>query len=285
MNQELVSRLSIRDHVGVALRSARENWRFALSVAAIGAVITTLSTALVAATPALGLPATIVNTIVQAAVYAALTVAALYGVGEARARWTAAGFRVWAAMAVIGFFLFIVFFVITIPMMVALFSGPLGPYTPELQAAGSDEAAVFSVMERFAQENAGTLLLLFVFYAALWLYMTSRLYLSAPASIDRGRILTFETWSWTKGATLRIIGARLMLLVPANILAGALAYIVGALVGVNPITPDPGAGVPYLIFVLASTFIRFALYFSLESALSASLYRRLQPAEPAPAAS
>jgi hypothetical protein len=269
----------IRDAVGDALRFARANWRFVLIVSAIGAAATTLLTGLSLGSPVVGLPAVVLTTGVQSFIYALLTAAALAGVGAARAEWLHNGLRVWGAMAVIGFFLFIVMFVISIPVMIALFAGPLARYAPELQSAGSDQAAVVAIMTRFAEENPMALLVVMLFYLLIWLYLTSRLYLAAPASVQEKRILTFETWAWTKTATMRIIGARLLLLIAANILAGALGYLFGALVGINAMTPDVTAGAPYLFFTLCATFFRFALYFSLEAGLSAALYRSLRPAE------
>ena len=90
-----------------------------------------------------------------------------------------ANFNVFAAMAVVGFFLFIVFFVLTIPALIILFAGPLAPYVDDLQEAGSSQAAVMEVMTRFAQENPGALLMVTLFYAGVWLLLSSRLYLAA----------------------------------------------------------------------------------------------------------
>jgi MFS family permease len=274
----------IRDSVGVALRFTRENWRFVLIVAAIAAVAHTVVTGLSTTSPVMGLFASVVDGGVKAFAYTALTVAVLAGVGAARAGALAQGVRVWAAMFVIGFFLAIVMFVISFPVAIALAAGPLASYAPELQAAGSDQAAVLRIMTSFAEANPITLLVMLLFYAAIWMYLTSRLYVAAPATADKGRILTFETWSWTKGAALSIIGARLMLLLPASILAGAFGYLAAYLVGLDPMAMDPTAVGPFLIYTLVSAFFTFALYVALEAGLSAALYRRLRPAEAPPSA-
>ena len=135
------------------------------------------------------------------------------------------------------------------------------------------------------------LLLTFLFYAILWFALTSRLYLAAPASAEQGRILTFETWSWTKGQTLRITAARLMLLAPAYVLVSALSLLIGRAVGIDILNPMTAAEVAqansllYLGFVFVSGLINLALYTALEAGLSIYLYRGLKPADtPPPAA-
>lgn len=278
-------RVPVRQSVGAALGFVVENWRFLALVSAIGAAATTLVSALAMAVPTVGLLAGLAQGIVQAFVYAAFTAAALYGAGAVRARWTGDGWRVWGAMAIVFFFLFIVFTVLTIPVLITLFAGPLGPYATELQAAGEDQRAVLAIMMRAVEENPGVVLAVVLFYLALWLMLTSRLYLAAPASVDQGRILVFETWKWTKGAMLSITGARLLLLVPANILAGALGYLVGRAVGVNTFDmmamAETAANNPtgVLIYSAVAGFITLLLYSTLEAALSAYLYQGLKPAE------
>jgi hypothetical protein len=286
----MAGNVPIRESVGAALRFSRENVRFIALVAGAGALATTAFSGLAMAAPVLGLFASLGSSLAHAAVYAALVGAFLRGPAEARGRWLADGWRVFAAMAVIGFFLFIVFFVLSIPVMIILFAGPMAPYVADLQSAAADQAAVMAVMTRFAEENPGALLAVTLFYSAVWLLLTSRLYLAAPASVDAGRILTFETWKWTQGATLRIIGARLLLLAPANILSGALGYLAGRLVGVDAFNPASAAAAAtsnpagFLFYVLVAGFISFALYSALEAGLSSYIYRGLKPAAPPPSA-
>jgi hypothetical protein len=272
-----------RDSIGEALRFVRGNFQFVLVAAAFGAVALALLSTATSASPALGFLALLGPTFIQAFAFAALTGCSLYGAGSVRARVVGDGARVWAAMAIIGFFLFIGVVVVSIPAMIMLVAGPLAPYVSDLQAAGQDQAAVLTIMTRFAEENPLPLLLTFLFFSSVWMVLTSRLYLAAPASVDQGRILSFETWAWTKGATLRIIGARLLLLLPANILSGALGYLAGRAVGVDTMdmgglaqaaSANPGG---MLIAAFAANFFSLALFSSLEAGLSAALYKRLKP--------
>lgn len=269
--------------VGAALRFVRENLRFVAATAAIFAVASTAISALSMLGQTLSIVAMVGIGLAQTFAYAALLGAALFGVQAARGRWSMDGWRVWSAMALIGLFLCIVMIVLTIPVSIALAAGPMVPYVADLQAAGSDQAAVMAVMTRFLNENPGVMLLVMLFYGVVWLLLTSRLYLAAPASIEAGRMLTFETWKWTRGHTLKIVGARLMLLLPAYILVFALSALVSRALGFNALdaasvqaatTANP---VGVMIYQLINGFIVMALYVSLEAGLSAHLYRGLKP--------
>lgn len=274
-----------RDSIGAAFVFVRENLRFVTTVSAAGAALMTVIGGLSLAIPALGMVSGVGATVVQAFLYGAFIGAALFGAGAVRARWMNDGLRVWTAIAIIGFFLFIVMFVAGMIASIVLVAGPLGPYLPDLERAGADQAAVLTVMTRFADENPLPLLLLALVFGAIWIFLTSRLYLAAPASVEQQRIRTFETWSWTKGVTLQIIGARLMLLLPANIFVGAVGLLIGRLVSVDTMSAGAGSANPagYLVYVFVSSFLSIGFYSALEAGLSSHLYRRLKPAEaPAP---
>jgi len=280
----------IRESVGAALRYVRENARFVAIVGGMFAMASTLVSVFAMAVPQAGILTMVANGLIQAFCYGALIAGSLYGVEAVRGRWTQDGWRVWSSMVVVGFFMTIVVLVVTIPVSIALAAGPLARYGDDLQAAGSDQARVMDIMMRFAEENPMAIVLVALFYGAVWLLLTSRLYLSAPASVDAGRILTFETWNWTKGAMVRITVARLMLLVPAYILMFALQLLLGRLFGFNLLDgPSLVAAarenpVGIVICEFISSFIALTLYASLEAGLSAYLYRGLKPAD-APAAS
>lgn len=280
----------IRESVGAALRYVRENARFVAIVGGLFAMASTLVSVFAMAVPQAGILTMVANGLIQAFCFAALVAGALYGADAVRGRWTQDGWRVWSSMVVVGFFMTIVVLVFTIPVSIALAAGPMSRYAGDLQAAGSDQARVMEIMVRFAEENPMAIILVALFYGAVWLLLTSRLYLAAPASVDAGRILTFETWNWTKGAMVRITFARLMLLVPAYILMFALQLLLGRLFGFNLLdgaslvaaARDNPVGIVICEFI--SSFIALTLYASLEAGLSAYLYRGLKPAD-APAAS
>lgn len=286
----MTAQFSVRDCVGAALRFVRENLRFVATAAGVGAVGAGVIAAAAAAVPQVALLTSIASTLLQAFVYAALTSAMLFGAASVRARLASDGGRVWLAMAIVGVLMGIVIFVVSIPVVIALIAGPLGAYSDELQTAGSDQAAVMTVMLRFMQENPVAVLVVTLFFFTIWFLLTSRLYLAAPASVDQKRVMTFETWSWTKGNMLRIVAARLMLLVPAYLLVFALSYLIGYGFGIDPTNAAAIAGVAaanpvaFLMYAAASAFVTFFLYNALEAGLSAAIYSALKPANASPAA-
>lgn len=280
------SEVPVRESVGAALRFVRENMRFVLTASAIGAGIATAVAVVQLVAPALGFITFALSGLVQAGVYAAFVSVAL---GAGTAGLLANTARLWAAIVIVGFFMCIVMFVVSIPVIIALIAGPLGAYAEQLQGAGNDEARVLEIMTRFATEQPVAVLATALFFTAVWTLLTSRLYLAAPASVDFKRILSFETWAWTKGSMLRITAARLMLLLPAYVLVSALGYVIGAPLGIDVFNPasilavsqsNPAA---YFVYVAVQGFIGFATYSALEAGLSTYLYKGLKPAEPPPA--
>ena len=203
-------RVPVRESVGAALRFVRETWQPIAVVSAIGAVVLTILSVLSTTVPALSLPVTIATTFANAFVYAAFISACLAGAPGLAQRIGGDGMRVWGAMAVVGFFLLIVFVVLGIPGIIVFAVMVAGRYATELQAVQGDEAQMATLIQRIFTENPGILLGFLIFYGALWFALTSRLYLAAPASVDAKRILSFETWAWTKNNMLRILGARLL---------------------------------------------------------------------------
>jgi len=282
----MAGNVPIRESVGAAFGYVRENIAFIATVSAAGAAGAALIGAIALVGPQVVFVTTIASTLLQTFAYAALVGAALFGARAVPARLVSDGMRVWAAMAIIGFLLFIVMFVASMVASIVLVAGPLAPFLPDLQAAGEDQAAVLAVMLRFAEQNPGALLALTLFFGGVWILLTSRFYLAAPASVDQQRILTFETWPWTKGAMLRITGARLLLLIPANLFAFAVTHLFGRLLGINSLDmasiAAAAAGNPaaYLAFAFVSSLLTFAIYTSLEAGLSTYLYRGLKPAGP-----
>jgi hypothetical protein len=277
-------KVPVQESVGAALANVRANLRLVLTASLVGALALALVTGLALAVPQLGLLTALGGAILRAFTYAVFIAVALGFAANVQQRIGADGFRVWASMGVVGFFMFIIMFVLLIPGMIALFAGPMAPYVDELQSAGSDQAAVVAIMTRFVQEQPGAVVGFFLFYAIVWLLFTSRLFLAAPASVEGERILTFETWAWTKGSMLRITAARLMLLGPAYIFVAALDYVIAAAAGINAMDPMATAAVAqsnpalFIAYVFVTTFVTFALYSSLEAGLSTYLYRGLKPA-------
>ena len=167
--------------------------------------------------------------------------------------------------------------------------GPyLLPFAEELQAVGEDRAAATALLLRIIEAAPTPFAIAGLVFGAVWLMITSRLYLAAPASLDMGRLVTLQSWAWTKGNMLRICAARLILLAPAYVLVSALSALVGGLMGADVSTPTgfvtfaQGNTLGGALFVFATSVISLGLYSAFEAALSAYLYRGLKPADAAP---
>jgi hypothetical protein len=277
-------RVPVRESVGASLRAVRENLGFvgavALASAAAMAIITLLSNF---AGP-LSIFLSAAALFVSAASYGALTETALDGPVAARAKLWGNGMRVLGAMLVVGLFMAIVSLVLLIAIAVML--GPvLTPYAAELERVGQDSDAGMALLLRMLQENPTPFAAATLFFGAVWLMASSRVFLAAPASVARGRIITFETWAWTKGNMLRICAARIMLLGPAYVLVTTLSQLLGVAVGTDVMSPSAfatfaaGNVVGASVFVFANTFVNLAVFSALEASLSAYLYRGLKPAD------
>jgi len=265
-----------------ALRAVAANWRAAAVAGLLGAVLSTLFSLLTVSVAPLAPIWNILAVAVSAYVYAALTGAALHGQEGLSKRVAAEGGRVFGALAIIGFFMFIVFVVVAIVDAFVIFAAA-ADYVPQLEAAGQDQAAALAVMARFVHDKPGPVIAVGLVNVAIWYALTSRLFLAAPASYDAGRILSFETWRWTKGNLLRITAARLLLL-PIFLLVFAAGLGLASLMGIsNALDSDAadqavrGAPAKFAILSLIGDFLHFSLYLALEAALSAQIYKVLRP--------
>lgn len=277
-----------RDSVGAALRFVRLQWRriglIAAAAAGATAAINMSSLATGAAGAPLSLVIAIVSTFIPAGIYAALLGASLAPSAPA-ASLVPNTARVWAAMLIVGFMLLLAMFAVTLPISVVL-APYLEPYAQQIVAARGDQAAFMALLERFAEQQPGVFLGIFLAVSAVWLLLSSRFFLAAPASIDAKRIQTFETWPWTKNNMLRIATARIVLLGPALVFAQALSILSARAIGFDMLqggdiaafaAHNPAA---FAAFSFATQFVTVLVYNSLEAGLAASFYRALKPAAP-----
>jgi hypothetical protein len=266
----------VQDSVGTALHYLRSNWRAIAITSSIGAAATTMAQLAGGLAPTLPLLTVAAVLFLSALIYAVFLGMALRG-GPPRFVWSE-GVRLFAAMAVVGFFLIVVAFVLTLAGLVVLLAGPYAPFVQEIERVGGDQAAVGQILLRMWMQNPWPVLILTLVYLGVWFYLTTRLYLAAPATLDRGRILTFETWSWTKQAAVKVMGARAMLVGPAFVLTFALTYLLARAAGLDlfnanqAATAQPAAA---LAFAIVSAFINFFVSDGVSAGLSTALYRDL----------
>lgn len=270
-----MSQVPIRDSVGAALRFLRENWQFVVSVAAIAALA---QGAFLLLGPNLAWMAAVLLAVLGA--HTAITSVAIGAPRPVAKGLVANAARVGAAMAMIGFFLGILFFALSFITVTAL----IAPYQEQVKAAGEDQAALQQIMEQALQGQPNVMFWAVAAGTVLLFAVTTRFYVAAPATIDRKRITVFESWRMTRGNFLRIAGARLLLLGPAFIFVSALQSLLAT--GLGAPTADPismltyaqGNPLGFALFYTASIFLQIVIYSALEAALSARIYRALAPA-------
>lgn len=262
----------MRASVGAALRFVREEWRLVLLVAGIGAVAQALALLLLGAT----LMWPVAFLLIAIAAHAALTRAALSGGAQVQPNLAGDALRTLGCVAIVGLFAAIVFIVVLYLAMSAL----IAPYLEQAKAAGEDEAALRAVLETAIAAQPDLLRWMGLAGALIIFTLTSRFFFAAPLSLERGKVLAFQSWAATRGHLLKIMLARFVLLAPALILAGALQSIVGVLVGVP--VGDPTLMIQRAfsnpLYWGALQFLQTAVYGALEAGLSVHLYRQLAPA-------
>lgn len=269
-------KVPIRESAGQAVRFAVEQWRSVLMVAGIAGVVQGGGFLLLGLHP-FWLALVLVSTV---AVTAALVALALDGPkGLAQRLLTDTG-RIAASSAIVGFFMAIIVFIIIYVAMSVL----IAPFAEEAKAAAENQVRMAEIMNRAIESQPNVLLWAGLIGAAIMFVLTTRFYLVAPASVDLKRIVVFNSWTWTRGNVLRIIAARLLLLLPALFLTGAAQTLVALATGAPNGDPLQLAAmgqsnpVGFGLFYAGAAFVQVALYSSLEAGLSTYLYRGLKPA-------
>jgi hypothetical protein len=272
------------------VRFWRDHWRTAGLIAIAGGAATgLLALVTLSAAPQLGIVLGVAQLLVQACAYAALLGLALGAGAPTPARIVQDGMRVFAAMAVIGFFLAIVCIVAMLPSMMIL-GMALAPFADRIEALGPnpEPTQLAPILAEAAKADPWPFVIVIGLYFIVWNLLTSRLYLAAPSTVAERAIRTFETWAWTKNNMLRIFAARLVLLAPAAMLVIAVRAFAGAALGVNALDLNAlaefaKANAPlYALVQFVSETANFFILFAFEAGLSAYLYRGLRGAQAAP---
>lgn len=269
-----------RDSIGAALRFARDRWQL------IGATAGVLAIAQCAAMLLTG-PSLIWMVVVFggfAAAYAIFTGAAL-GVGSPRQSLPGNAGRLVLGMGIIVFFAAIVMIMVMFVAMSVL----IAPYGPEVQAAGENQEAVRAIMDRAVAAQPDVLFWFLIAGLMVLFVLTTRFYFAAPASVERQRVVVFDSWRLTRGSFVRIALSRIVLLGPALLFTGALQSLAAIALGAPSDVPGLVAysqsnRVGFALMYAAAVFFHVGFFSALEAALSANLYRALRPADRPPAA-
>ncbi len=272
MASVLSSPTPARDSIGAALAFVRNRWRLVL--AAAGALAGTQTLALLLTGPSL--LTMVIGVFGLAAVYAIYTNAAL-GAADVRQDLPGHAGRLTLGMGMIAFFGFILMLMVVFVAMSVL----IGPYTTEIEAVKENDAAVRAIMDRAIAERPDVILWSLIAGMALLFVVTTRFFLAAPATVDRKRILVFDSWRLTRGAFVRIALARIVLLGPAILLAYALFALMAMSIGQPPdvaaqLVLGQGDRTTLALLNGGAIFFQTAVYSALEAGLSANLYRRLE---------
>lgn len=275
-------KVPVRESAAQGLRLLRDQWRLVLSVAVIGALAQTTIFTLFGGT----LIVLALGALAAAPVHAAYVSAAQNGRAPTTSRLFEDAGRVVAAVGMVGLFLAM----LTIVFVLAAMSVLLGPHAEEIRAAEQNQAEVAAIVERAISAQPQLVFAMLVVFALVWLWATSRFYLAAPASVEERRVVVFDSWTWTRGNTWRIVAARLSVLAPALVLTAVVQLVFGMALGVptaDLIAMSNSAGAnpwAFVVFFTLCQFVQIALYASCEASLAAYLYRGLRPAVATPTA-
>ncbi len=266
----------ILESASAGLRFAVQNLRATLPVAAIGAIIPACATVsalapAIAQNVGLSLLVQVASLLTQAVVYAVFLRTAFAVAGEPAPGGVGRSVgSLLGAMIAVGFFLFIVCVVLMVVALIVV--GPaVAPYAAQIEAAQTDPAAQAALVQDILRSDPAPFAVLAIAFFVIWMTLTSRLYLAAPASVGEGRVRSFETWPWTKGNMLRIIAARLALIIPLAIVVAIVQSLLQTILGVGDFAR--AFATAYVVHIAT-----FALLWAAEAGLSAYLYRGLRQA-------
>jgi hypothetical protein len=267
----------------------RAHWRQTAPAAALAAVVATAAQVATSEPAGLGLPAQLLVNL-AAAVVGVLYSALLYRLalrGDASGwfglKFGADELRLLGASAVIGFFFFIILVVGGLAVGFALVAAGRDAGV-DWSTLESDPEAAAAALEKMFSGGAG-LAWLMVFAAAFFglLWLSARLSLALPATIGERRVLTFETWAWTRANGLRIVAALLLLAAPMVFGLALATGVIEAVLGV--VTGDPAAvRAPvagrlwlYAVSLLVTDLAQYAIILPAVAGLQAHLYMGLRP--------
>jgi hypothetical protein len=268
-------KVPILQSAGEAVRFLREHWRFALMVGA-GAGLAQGATIMALGPTWLGL---LMLGIVAAFAHAAYLRRAIPAEPQIALAWDA--LRVFAAMAVVAVILTMVAFAASYGAMGVL----IAPYAEEAQAIVDNQEQMMALLDRAIAAQPHVLYWTLGVVGLASLLLTSRLYLAAPATVERRRIVVFDSWRLSKGNMLRIAATRLLVMTPAAIVVMAVQSVFGLGLGLN--VGDTGAlagqaqtaPALFALFYGLAGAAQAAVLGALEAGLAAYLYKGLKPAD------
>lgn len=162
-------------------------------------------------------------------------------------------------------------FLFSIVLVIMLF-GRIASSPEQLEALMADEAAMSKAITDALSTPTGIVIqLLGLVFLAVLIIVSARLIMVNAAAIGEGRIVFFQTWTWSKGNVFRIISAMILTALPVWL----FNMIVGSIIA------ETGAAQNLVAAVVVDSAISIiAVLGSIPSiALGAQLYKGLRPPE------
>lgn len=278
-------KVSVFDGVGSTMRAWRTDISFNLLAGAASATVLIFSMLFVGVSasinPSLGILAFAMLTLVYAGIYTVF----LQRAAAPTAPFAFKGIlenapRIWSALTIVGFFLFLILILCAMCVAIAV-SVSLSP--EQMQSVQGDQAQAQALMLGFLNERpwfGPTALLL---TSLVILTLSSRFYLAAPATYDMRRIKSLDAWKWTRGAFLKVLGARLLLMLPSAIVVYSIPALLTYAFGYKPYDvaseqafSQANAGL-YLLVNFIGTALVLGVLLPLDASLSTYFYKRLKP--------
>lgn len=145
----------------------------------------------------------------------------------------------------------------------------LGMTEQQLEAMSNDpEALAKAMVEALGETGILAMYGLFLAGFALFVYVLAKLFMVNAATIGEKKVVFFQTWSWSKGNTYRVILTLLLTSLPS----AGVNYVMQSLVEVVA-----GAGAVAVIAGTAVTAFVGALLSIPQIALGGHLYKGLRP--------
>jgi hypothetical protein len=162
---------------------------------------------------------------------------------------------------------------VALVLWIALFSKIVTSEAAMQALLNDPEAMNKAIVEALGEGGAMALSLFLMLVMAIFIVLVARLYMINAATIGERRIVLFQTWSWSRGNVLRMIGAMILTVLPVMLIDNIVQTIaVSFLVAI----PEGSRFMPGL---LASAIVAFASAMTTipVAALGAVFYKGLRP--------
>ncbi len=196
--------------------------------------------------------------------------------GPDEGRLLMASLAFWAMLgliSIIGGFILAVFFAFS---MMAVVDDP--------EALQDNPEAVMDALAGAMASPVGWITILATLaFVVLLLWLWARLITFPAATVDRDKVMIFETWSWTDGNGWRTLAAALLTLAPLYVVSFVATQVIAAGFGVSMMSlmVDPAAatGTSAITMAVISTLSSLTAipYYLASAALSVFLYKGFNP--------